>query len=154
MDDRQLTEEEMRQLESQTPAPTELDSPSPAPAVPAKNPPQPHAPSANSARPNDSESMPPPSTISQGALDRRVRRVMEPNAKGQYKVSADIRQMWQDGKKDKVFKLFANCGNDVDVFIKRYSIKKDQEKEFEVGVFFKFQTEAELADKPERLRSK
>ena len=97
------------------------------------------------------EAMPPPPTVSFGALDRRIRRVMTPNAKGQHKVSEDIRQMWADGQKDKVFKLFAECDNDVDLFTKKYSVKKDQEKEFELGVFFTFKTEADMAEMPEIL---
>lgn len=38
--------------------------------------------------------MPPPTHLSQGAIDRRVWRVMEPNSKGQYKVSEEIRKLW------------------------------------------------------------
>ena len=95
--------------------------------------------------------MPPPPTVSVGALDRRIRRIMTPNAKGQHKVSEDIRQMWADGHKDRVFKLFAECDNDVDLFTKKYSVKKDQEKEFELGVFFTFKTEEDLADMTEIL---
>lgn len=107
-------------------------------------------PAAQVAR--DTEPMLPPTpSLSQGAIDRRVRRAMEPNAKGQFKVSQEIRKLWDEGNKDKVFKLFADCGHDTDVFIKRFSVRKDHEKEFEVGTYFTFQTEEQLAEKPEKL---
>lgn len=95
--------------------------------------------------------LPPTPSLSQGAIDRRARRAMEPNAKGQYKVSQEIRKLWDEGNKDKVFKLFADCDHDTDVFIKRFSVKKDHEKELEVGTYFTFQTEEQLAEKPEKL---
>ena len=94
---------------------------------------------------------PTPPALSQGAIDRRVRRAMEPNAKGQYKVSQEIRKLWEEGSKDKVFKLFADCDHDTDAFIKRFSVKKDHEKELEVGTYFTFQTQEQLAEKPEKL---
>lgn len=53
--------------------------------------------------------------------------------------------------KNKVLKLFAECGNDSEAFIKRYSLKKEHEKETELGVFFAFLTEEEIADRPETL---
>ena len=99
----------------------------------------------------EKEFCPPPAQISQGALDRRVRRILEPNAKGQHKVCEEIRKMWEEGSKQKVFKLFADCNNDPSLFTKKYSIKRDHEKEFELGVFFEFKTEADLQDKPEKL---
>ena len=98
--------------------------------------------------------MPPPLVpeVSAGALDRRLRRVLQPDSKGQHKVCQEIRQMWEEGKKQKVFKMFAECNNnDPTLFTKTYSIKKDQQREFELGVFFTFQTEEELSDKPEKL---
>ena len=96
-------------------------------------------------------SMPPPSDLSHGAKDRRIRRALEPNARGEYKVSEEIRKLWEDGKKDTVFRLFAECGNNTDVFVKTYSVKKDHEREMEVGVYFSFKTEEDLEDKPESL---
>lgn len=88
---------------------------------------------------------------SHGALDRRVRRLLQPNAKGEYRVAEDIRKMWADGRKDQVFKLFAKCDNDPQTFLKRHSIKHEKEREREVGVFFKFMTEEEFKDKSETL---
>lgn len=90
---------------------------------------------------------------SQAALDRRVRRLMQPNSKGEYKVAEDVRKMWADGRKDQVFKLFAKCDNDPQTFVKRHSIKNEKEREREVGVFFKFLTEEEFKDKTETLSS-
>ena len=99
----------------------------------------------------DKEFCPPPAGVSQGALDRRVRRMLESNAKGQHKVCEQIRKMWEEGSKQKVFKLFMECNNDPSLFIKKYSIRRDHEKEFELGVFFEFKTEEELQDKSEKL---
>eukprot|EP00435_Cladocopium_sp_Y103_P032189 s729_g8.t1 len=59
------------------------------------------------------QQMPPPAfppLLSQGAIDRRIRRTMEPNAKGEYKVSQEVRKLWEEGSRDKVFKLFAEFG--------------------------------------------
>ena len=88
---------------------------------------------------------------SQGALDRRVRRLMQPNAKGEYKVAEDVRRMWNEGKKEQVFKLFAKCDNDPQKFIKEHSITSTKEREMEVGVYFKFVTEEDMKDKSENL---
>ena len=87
---------------------------------------------------------PPPTALTHAAVDKRIRRALEPNSKGQYKVSEDIRKLWEDGNREKVFKLFADCGNDTDVFVKRFSVKKDHEKEMELGVFFKFMAEDQM----------
>ena len=50
---------------------------------------------------------------SKSALDKRIRRALEPDAKGQYKVCQEIRDQWSSNR-DAVFKLFAECGNDAD----------------------------------------
>ena len=126
-------------------APSNQTTPPAAPSKPAA------MPAGARLPPPSQDAMPPPAEVSQGALDRRLRRVMEPNAKGQYKVSEEIRKMWNQGQKDKVFKLFAECENDPTNFTKKFSIKKDQEKEVEVGVFFTFKTEEEMADMSEKL---
>ena len=84
-------------------------------------------------------------------MDRRIRRVMEPNARGDYKVAEEVRKMWNERKRDTVFRLFAQCGNDTETFIKKHAVKKEQEREVEIGVFFSFQTEEQMADKPETL---
>ena len=92
--------------------------------------------------------VPPPS---QGALDRRIRRALAPSADGSYKVAQQIRKLWAEGNKTKVFKLFAECGNDADKFIKKYSVRHEQTKEHELGVFFAFKSEEELESYTERL---
>ena len=93
---------------------------------------------------------PPP--LSQGAIDRRIRRAMEPNAKGEFKVSSEVRKLWEEGSREKVFRLFADCGNDTDTFVKRHSVKKEHEKETELGVYFTFLTESQFGDRSEKLR--
>lgn len=90
--------------------------------------------------------------LSEGAVDRRIRRVMEPNAKGEYKVNDTVRKMWDEGKKGELFKLFAACDNDPKQFIKKHSAKIGKEKEFELGVFFTFVTEEDMKGLPETLR--
>ena len=52
----------------------------------------------------------PPPTYS--AIHKRMLRVMEPNAKGMFKVSDSIRQAWLAGGEEKknILKLFADCG--------------------------------------------
>jgi len=94
--------------------------------------------------------MPPP-PLSASAIDKRIRRALEPNARGTYKVSEEIRKLWNEGKRDRVFKLFAQCNNDPETFVKRFSIQKDHQKETELGVYFEFKTEDQLADLPESL---
>lgn len=92
--------------------------------------------------------VPPPSDA---ALDRRIRRLMEPNVKGEYKIAEDVRNMWKNGQKEHVFKLFAQCGNNPEKFIKQHSVKKSHEREMEVGVYFTFQVESQFADRSEKL---
>ena len=101
------------------------------------------------------QQMPPPAgphPLSQGAIDRRIRRAMEPNAKGEFKVSSEVRKLWEEGSREKVFRLFADCGNDTDTFVKRHSVKKEHEKETELGVYFTFLTESQFGDRSEKLR--
>ena len=94
---------------------------------------------------------PPPS---QGAVDRRLRRLLQPNAKGEFKVSEEVRKLWADGEKSQVFKLFAKCDNDPEKFVKQHSVNTTKERELEVGVFFKFLLEEEFKDKSEKLRQR
>lgn len=117
------------------PVPSERDlSPDPdKPPVPQRSQQQPMEP-----EPTASFQPCPPS---QGALDRRVRRLMQPNAKGEYRVAEDVRRMWNEAK----------CDNDPQKFIKEHSITNTKEREMEVGVFFKFVTEEDLKDKSENL---
>ncbi len=65
------------------------------------------------ALPKQSLAVPP---LSDAAIDRRVRRCMQPDAQGHYKVCAEIREQWSAGgsPRKKVLKLFAECGNDTD----------------------------------------
>ena len=77
---------------------------------------------------------------------------MEPNAKGEFKVSSEVRKLWEEGSREKVFRLFADCGNDTDTFVKRHSVKKEHEKETELGVYFTFLTESQFGDRSEKLR--
>ena len=108
------------------------------------------------ARPKPApQQMPPPAyppVLSQGAIDRRIRRAMEPNAKGEYKVSSEVRKLWEEGSRETVFRLFAECGNDTDTFVKRHSVKKEHEKETELGVYFTFLCESQFGDRTENLR--
>ena len=58
---------------------------------------------------------PPTEAPSHAALDRRLRRLMKPNGRGDYKVSDRIREMWDDlATRDEVFRMFADCQNDPD----------------------------------------
>lgn len=101
------------------------------------------------------QQMPPPAgppPLSQGAIDRRIRRAMEPNSKGEFKVSSEVRKLWEEGSRERVFQLFAECGNNTDTFVKRHSVKKEHEKETELGVYFKFLAESDFGDRPENLR--
>ena len=119
---------------------------------------QPSAPAPNpksvplesfSAMPSKPDRMAPPP--SQGAVDRRLRRLLQPNAKGEYKVSEEIRKLWADGEKSQVFKMFAKCDHDPEKFIKQHSVNTTKERELEVGVFFKFLLEEEFKEKSEKL---
>ena len=56
----------------------------------------------------------PPASLS--AINKRIARAMEPNAKGFYKVSEQIRNQWKAGgdQKNQVLRLFAQCNYDTD----------------------------------------
>ena len=56
---------------------------------------------------------PPPTT---GAINKRILRLLEPSAKGVYKVRQSIRDDWNAGgeSKQKVMRLFAQCNYDPD----------------------------------------
>ena len=62
--------------------------------------------------------VPPPQAtpLSDSAIDKRVRRCMQPDSKGNYKVCQELREQWaQPGSpRNKVLKLFAQCGHDSD----------------------------------------
>lgn len=143
--DRQLLPEEIPTLELQATA-----SPAPSAQSTARDPETPQGPPFESPHPPQSGLMPPP-PLSASAIDKRIRRALEPNARGTYKVSEEIRKLWNEGKRGRVFKLFAQCNNDPETFVKRFSIQKDHQKETELGVYFEFKTEDQLADLPESL---
>ncbi|CAE7246994.1 unnamed protein product [Symbiodinium microadriaticum] len=84
--------------------PTVVSAVKSAPSVPK------HMPAAIAA----SQSMPPPPT--DAAINRRLSRAMEPNARGEFKIAERIRKQWHDGgdSKDGVIRLFAKCGYNTD----------------------------------------
>jgi len=74
--------------------------------------------------------VPPPQAtpLSDSAIDKRVRRCMQPDSKGNYKVCQELREQWaQPGSpRNKVLKLFAQCGHDsdrVDICIWWFSVQ-------------------------------
>ena len=71
-----------------------------------------------------SVAVPPPQAplLSDSAIDKRVRRCMQPDSKGNYKVCQELREQWaQPGSpRNKVLKLFAQCGHDSDRVDKLY----------------------------------
>ncbi|CAE6971834.1 unnamed protein product, partial [Symbiodinium sp. CCMP2592] len=87
---------------------------------------------------------PPPS---QAALNKRLSRAMEPNAKGVYKVSEEIRRQWNTGGDDRknVIKLFAEANYDTETFVRRHSTTAENSKEMELAVDFEFLSKAEMA---------
>ena len=50
---------------------------------------------------------------SKSALDKRIRRALQPDSKGNYRVRQEILDQWANDR-DGVFKLFASCGNDAE----------------------------------------
>ena len=48
---------------------------------------------------------------SKSALDKRIRRALQPDSRGNYKVRQEIVDQWATDREG-VFKLFASCGND------------------------------------------
>lgn len=60
--------------------------------------------------------------ISASAVESRLRRVFQPNIKGQYKVSSEIVKQWQDKKKGRksLEQLFQSCGFNVDKGCQRH----------------------------------
>lgn len=128
--------------------------PKPAPVTPEallNMPPPPKAVPALLAKGSQGDlDMPEGTPVSQKTLEKRISRALAPTSKG-YRVSEEIRNMWESGSKNKVFRLFSQCGNDPERFIKKYSATKTTEKETEVGVFFDYRTEKDLESLPEYL---
>ena len=59
----------------------------------------------------------PPAVLTEGAIDKRIRRVMTPRANGEYLVSGDFVSMWNDritGGRDKVRALFEKAAYNPD----------------------------------------
>ena len=83
--------------------------PSP-PATPSStNTAAPHEQSLDTIDPGDILISFPPEVLTEGAIDRRIRRIMTPRANGQYLISGDFVTMWNDkftGGRDKVRALF------------------------------------------------
>lgn len=53
----------------------------------------------------------PPPEISQSAIDKRLRRLMAPNSKGESKLPTEIREQWADKYgREKVLALFEKPG--------------------------------------------
>ena len=56
-----------------------------------------------------------PEEITQAARDRRVRRLMQPLAGGGFRVSEEVRKLWDNtATRDQVFALFKACGDSRD----------------------------------------
>lgn len=61
-------------------------------------------------RGQESGSQPEPS---EAAIDRRLRRLLQPTARQGHRLAENIREMW-DTNKGQLFKMFKACGNDAD----------------------------------------
>jgi len=63
----------------------------------------------------------PPPEISQSAIDKRLRRLMAPNSKGESKLPTEIREQWADKYgREKVLALFEKAGYDPDRASKKH----------------------------------
>ncbi|CAL1127598.1 unnamed protein product [Cladocopium goreaui] len=63
--------------------------------------------------------------LSENAINLRVRRVLQPNCKGEFKVSESIRKMYTDkrgGGKDKLLQIFQSCGFDPETFVQECEV--------------------------------
>ncbi|CAE7201636.1 KIAA0754, partial [Symbiodinium sp. KB8] len=88
-----------------------------------------------------------PPAISGAAIDRRLRRLMAPTAKGQFKIADHIREMYLDpNKKQQVVRMFENCGFNPEAFSKKYRFTTKKEKECEVEVGFEYLSKEDMAD--------
>ena len=102
---------------------------------------------------------------------------MEPNAKGVYKISEEIRRQWHAGgdEKKNVVKLYAEANFDTDchvlacthayheplsrtltnafqeTFVRRHSTTAENSKEMELAVDFEYLSKGEMADEPYRM---
>ena len=73
-------------------------------------------PGAPKASPAAVKSQPQAPPVAKTTLTKRLLRCMEPTAKGTFKVSKEIRDMYAKGgrSKERVYELFAQCGNQPD----------------------------------------
>ena len=58
-----------------------------------------------------------PEPLSYKTIHKRMERIMQPNAKGNFKVGEDIRKQWQDiqgGGRDRLLQMFADCNHQPD----------------------------------------
>ncbi|CAE7310973.1 Zan [Symbiodinium sp. KB8] len=123
----------------------------PPAAVPEPNPPNavPEAAKAPPAPPAHSGSRSRTPVLTEGAIDRRLRRLMTPNSHGQYKVSDQVRRMYANmDEKSKVVKMFEGCDFDPEAFAKRYKFTVQQERESELEIPFEFLSKAEMSEHP------
>ncbi|OLQ03516.1 hypothetical protein AK812_SmicGene13537 [Symbiodinium microadriaticum] len=75
-----------------------------------------------------------------------MRRIMSPTPQGTYKVSEELRNMWNDlNTRPKVIRIFAQCNYSPEAFMKRFSITSTKEREEEVHIPFVFVSEEEMA---------
>ncbi|CAE6968118.1 unnamed protein product, partial [Symbiodinium sp. CCMP2456] len=120
-------------------APAKTPGPAP-PKAPAPKHGQP-APFAVKARPQS----PPPSS---GAITKRLLRVLEPNARGVYKVSKEVRDQFHAGgiSKSNVYKMFAECNNNPETFVAKFSAVHEKQRELQLTVDFEFLTKQQMAD--------
>ncbi|CAE7833609.1 unnamed protein product [Symbiodinium sp. CCMP2592] len=88
---------------------------------------------------------PPPTS---GAITKRLLRALEPNAKGVFRISKTVRDQFQAGGKERenVYKLFAQCQHNPEIFMNKYSATHEKESELQVSVEFEFLTKKEMAD--------
>ena len=71
---------------------------------------------------------------------------MSPTPQGTYKVSEELRNMWNDlNTRPKVIRIFAQCNYSPEAFMKRFSITSTKEREEEVHIPFVFVSEEEMA---------
>ena len=96
--------------------PSPPSHPAASPSVP-KHPPISSAPKASAKAISPAAVKSPPVKApapTKAAITKRILRCLEPNAKGTFKVSKEIRDMYASGgrAKERVYELFAECGND------------------------------------------
>ena len=87
--------------------------------------------------------------LTEGAVDRWLRRLMSPKSRGQYKVPDPVREMFADPdpeRKSEVLQMFAECGYDPEAFAKRYKFTVSKERESELEMPFEFLSKDEMRE--------